>query len=52
MKQAKFHQSLTTKITDKQRTVIMTIAEEQALGIGEAARLLLDEAIKARGIEC
>ena len=52
MKRTKFSQTLTAKITDKQRTAIMNLAEVEEMSLGEAARELLDAGIQARGIEC
>ena len=50
MKRTQFPQTLTAKITDKQRTAIENLAENGELSIGEAAREILDAGIKARGL--
>lgn len=50
MRQTKYPQSLVTKITEHQRKAIEHLAETQNLGLGEAARELLDAGIKARGL--
>lgn len=49
MKQTRYPQVLSTKLTKEQRTYIENLAEVRKLSIGEATRLLLDEAIRSRG---
>jgi hypothetical protein len=51
MQRTKFPQTLTAKITNRQRTAIENLAEAGELSIGEAVRELLDAGIKARGME-
>lgn len=50
MQKTKFHKTLTAKITDRQRTAIENMAEVGDLSIGEAARVLLDAGMKAKGL--
>lgn len=50
MQKAKFHKTLTAKITDRQRAAIENVAEVGDLSIGEAARELIDLGMKARGM--
>jgi hypothetical protein len=47
MRKRNFIETLTVKISKKQRTAIETLAEQNELSIGEAARELLDMGIKA-----
>lgn len=39
------------KLLPEQRRAVETLAEKEALSLGEAARLLLNEGIRAIGIE-
>ncbi len=48
----KFTEEIAFRIPQKTRAIIEMLADQEQLGIGEAARALLDEGIKARGIEC
>jgi hypothetical protein len=50
VQKTKFHRTLTAKITDRQRTAIENMAEVGDLSIGEAARVLLDAGMKAKGL--
>jgi len=38
------------RLTDRQRKFLENISEQQKVGLGEAARTILDEAMKTRGI--
>lgn len=51
MNRTKFPKTLTAKITDRQRAAIENLAENEDLSIGEAARVLLDAGIQARGLK-
>jgi len=50
MLKAKYHKTLTAKVTDKQRAAIDNLAVSRGLSIGEAVRAVLDEGLKR--IEC
>ena len=43
--------TLSFRITIKQRERLTRIADEMSLGTGEAARMFLDAGMKARGIK-
>jgi hypothetical protein len=38
------------RLTDAQRAFLEDISEQQRIGLGEAARTILDEAMKNRGL--
>lgn len=47
---AKYHRTLTAKVTERQRAAIDQLATSKGLSIGEAVRAVLDEGL--RGLEC
>lgn len=51
MKPIKYTAQLALKLERRQRQAIEFLAETAELSLGEAARELLDEGIRARGIE-
>jgi hypothetical protein len=50
MKPRKFIESISFRLSHSQRIAVQRIAEEEELSLGEAARALLDEGLKARGM--
>lgn len=38
------------RLTDSQREFLESISEQRKMGLGEAARTILDEAMRARGL--
>lgn len=52
MRHKKYSRGLCCVIPEKTRAVIDRIAEEQKMGLGEVVRDLLNEGMKARGLEC
>lgn len=50
MRARKFVDSITFRLSTKQRAAVEKLADQDELSIGEAARALLSEGIKARGI--
>ena len=50
MRKKKFTTEIAFRLTDAQKAIIMRLADTEELGIGEAARMLLDAGIKSKGI--
>jgi hypothetical protein len=50
MKQVKLQASLAIRLTAHQRRAVELLAEQEEMSLGEAARELLDEGIRARGL--
>ena len=50
MKQIKYSASLAMKLTPEQRRAVELLAEREGISLGEAARELLSEGVKTRGI--
>ena len=50
MRKRKFTEEIAFRISEEQRTIIQRLADTEELGIGEAARALLDEGMRARGL--
>jgi hypothetical protein len=48
MRTRKFVDSITFRLSTKQRAAVEKMADREELSIGEAARMLLNEGIKAR----
>ena len=40
------------RLTDKQRAFLEHVSDQEKIGLGEAARSILNEAMRHRGIEC
>jgi hypothetical protein len=51
MKPRKFNESLTFRLSQSQRIAVQHVADEEKLSLGEAARDLLSEGLRSRGIE-
>lgn len=52
MKHRKYQRGLCFVVSEKTRAAIDKMADEHEMGIGEVARELLNEGMKARGLEC
>jgi len=50
MKKRKYTTEIAFRLTDAQKAAIMRLADTEELGIGEAARMLLDAGMRAKGI--
>jgi hypothetical protein len=50
MRKKKFTEEIAFRLTEAQRAAIVQLSEDEELGIGETARMLLDLGMKARGI--
>jgi hypothetical protein len=48
--QERMREAFAFRLTDRQRKFLENISEQQKVGLGEAARTILDEAMKTRGI--
>ncbi len=48
--QKRMREAFALRLTDRQREFLETISEQQKIGLGEAARGILNEAMRARGI--
>ena len=52
MKKRNLIDSITIRLSSRQRQAIETLSIEEEMGLGEAARELLNDGMKARGLEC
>lgn len=50
MRKPKYTEEIAFRLTEAQKAAIMRLSDSEDLGIGEAARLLLDLGMKAKGI--
>lgn len=50
MRKPKYTQEIAFRLTEVQKAAIMRLSDEEELGIGEAARMLLDLGMKAKGM--
>lgn len=48
--QKRMREAFALRLTDSQREFLELISEQQKVGLGEAARGILNEAMKSRGI--
>jgi len=48
--QKRMREAFAFRLTDRQREFLENISEQQKIGLGEAARGILNEAMRARGI--
>jgi hypothetical protein len=47
--QKRMREAFAFRLTDRQREFLESISEQQKIGLGRAARNILDEAMRARG---
>ncbi len=52
MKPRKLETAISFALSTRTRAIITRLAEEENISLGEAARALINEGIKVRGIEC
>lgn len=50
IRQERMRDVISYRLTDSQRAFLENISEQERIGLGEAARIILDEAMKTRGI--
>ena len=50
IRQERMRDVISYRLTDSQRAFLEKISEQERIGLGEAARTILDEAMKTRGI--
>jgi DNA-binding PadR family transcriptional regulator len=50
IRQERMRDVISYRLTDAQRAFLEDISEQQRIGLGEAARTILDEAMKNRGL--
>lgn len=50
IRQERMRDVISYRLTDAQRAFLENISEQNRIGLGEAARTILDEAMKARGL--
>lgn len=50
IRQERMRDVISCRLTDAQRAFLEDISEQQRIGLGEAARTILDEAMKNRGL--
>lgn len=50
IRQERMRDVISYRLTDAQRAFLENISEQQKMGLGEAARSILDEAMRARGL--
>jgi len=48
--QKRMREAFALRLTDSQREFLENISEQEKIGLGEAARGILDDAMRARGI--
>ena len=50
IRQERMRDVISYRLTDAQRAFLENISTQEGIGLGEAARTILDEAMKARGL--
>ena len=50
IRQERMRDVISYRLTDAQRAFLEDISEQQRIGLGEAARGILDDAMRARGL--